>query len=815
MRILIQTVFILIFQVAFLPALVAETVPGFIGNEKAVWSLETDGKLEALKSGEAQVLFPGSAHLLTRRAPAIMKLSQADFKLKNISLKLRSSGSNISPKMVFYLKDKDGNWFQSRREYFLKANAITTVEVSLDTFSQALLPVGHRMAWNATARLTACEYGLNIYSAEKGSVKLELLNVKAEYRSKKNPLHIVDWRMPGESRRYEVTEGTFELSREYFNPFDPENVEINVRARHEDGTEKLFPAYYTLAHSRRVERDREAVRPLGSPYWAYRFTPRKTGKYKLRLEITDRSGKNPETLTSHEREITVLPSTNKGFVRVSQKDPMYFEFADGSIFFPLGFNIHTPKDRRYEQRMKDDKIFDLGATAYERYFEAMRRNGLNACEIWMASWSMGIEWTNRSRDYYGLGRYNLAHATQLDAVLESARKNGIYIHLVLDNHGKLSSHCDQEWQNSPFNRANPYAVADRACIDAPAEFFSNPQAVKFNRARNRYIAARWGAYPNVFSVELWSEVDLVTGHAGVYDNGISGKWHNNAAKDFKKWSLGHQPVTTHTCGTFKNTLKIEKLFHLPEIDFIVSDAYKRRIPMVNYMREHIEQLKHLPPQPRLITEFGLVSDRELPLMRADLHSALWSSLFFGFAGAPFNWWHEFIHTKGHYQHFRGLAKYLKSYDPRGKNFVYSEHSVGAQQKIDELIESVSYLSPRKDSGINLKESKYVSVLRQEPERIRAISFGNGNEEFVWVFKNDFMEKYPSDEEVKKLMPLYGVTVVFEKEMKPGEYRIDIYDTITGEVVESQKKKFSGKRNFITMPPFKIDLALKIYRENKK
>ena len=815
MRILVQIIFILIFQFSALSAVWADRVPGFIGSEKAVWNLEAGGKLNTLESHEVQVDFPGSAHLFTRRAPATMKLSQADFKLKKIFLKLRSSGSNISPKMVFYLKDKDGKWFQSRREYTLKANTTTTVEVSLDTLSQALLPVGHRAAWNATARLTACEYGFNIYSASKGIIRLELLAVKTEYRDKQLPLRIVDWRMPDKSKRYEVAEGTFELSREYFNPFDPENIEINVRARHEDGTEKLFPAYYTLAHTRGIERDREVVRTLGSPYWAYRFTPRKTGKYKLRLEITDRSGKKPETLISPDREIMVLPSNNKGFVRVSKKDPMYFEFADGSIFFPLGFNIHTPKDRRYEQRMKDDKIFDLGATAYERYFEAMKRNGLNACEIWMASWSMGIEWTNRSQNYYGLGRYNLAHATQLDAVLESARKNGIYIHLVLDNHGKLSSHCDQEWQHSPFNRANPYAVADRACIDAPAEFFSNPQAIKFNRARNRYIAARWGAYPNVFSVELWSEVDLVTGHAGVYDNGISAKWHNDAAKDFKKWSLGHQPVTTHTCGTFKNTLRIEKLFHLPEIDFIVSDAYKRRIPMVNYMREHIEQLKHLPPQPRLITEFGLVSDRELPLMRADLHSALWTSLFLGFAGAPFNWWHEFIHTKGHYQHFRGLAKYLESYDPRGKKFVHSEHPVFSQQELDNIIESASYLAPRKDSKIDIKEDKYVSILRQDPKRIRAISFGNGEEEFIWVFKNDFMEKYPSDEEIKKLMPLYGVKVVWDKKMKPGDYRIDFYDTITGEIVESRKKRFSGKRNLIALPPFQIDMALKVYRENKK
>jgi len=790
----------------------AANADAFIGHKATAWYHTSGSKEDKLPYLETQMTFPASHRIFTRRAASKIRLSKDDFMLKSIQFKLRSSGSKISPKVLFYLTDKDGNWYQSQKEYTLKANDTTTIEVPLDTFSQAMRPIGHRASWNAQSRIMTTNYGLNLYSPDKGTIKFKLISFEVKKRKNIPKLQIINWEMPKTLKRYQVSEGTFDLSREYFNPFDPDNIEINVRVRDKDKKETVFPAYYTLKHTRKLERDSEVVRPVGRPYWAYRFTPKKTGKYYLRLEIFDRSSKKIEKLVSPEIELNVLKSKNKGFVKVSPKDTRYFEFSNGEIFFPIGINIHTPKDNRYEQRMKDDKIFDLGATSYERYFKAMKKNGLNSCEIWMASWSMGIEWTSKSQNYYGLGRYNMANATQLDAVLESAKKNNIYIHLTLDNHGKLSSHSDQEWNNSPFFKGQPYAITDRACIDSTTEFFFNPEAIKYNRMRNRYIAGRWGAYPNIFAVELWSEVDLVTDHGTIYDNGISEKWHNDTAKDFKEWSQGKQPITTHTCGTWKNTLKIEKLFDLPEIDYIVSDAYKRKIPMVNYLKEHIKQLAHLPAKPRLITEFGAASDKEVASMRADLHSALWGSLFFGFAGVPFNWWHEFIHTRKHYHHFSGLAKYLKGYDPRGKKFIAYEHYVSTKQERDALLKSISYL---KDEPVKIKDlikERNISIMEEDKERIRALSFGNGKEEFVWVFKNKYMEQYPSDEEIVKLEPFLETKVRFLKKLSKGQYQIDFFDTSSGDIVKSIKVEMSGYENIITLPPFKIDMALKIIKK---
>jgi len=127
-----------------------------------------------------------------------------------------------------------------------------------------------------------------------------------------------------------------------------------------------------------------------------------------------------------------------------------------------------------------------------------------------------------------------------------------------------------------------------------------------------------------------------------------------------------------------------------------------------------------------------------------------------------------------------------------------------------------YVPGRKIEPLNImnfiKKSNSVYFMHEDLERLRAISFGNGNEEFVWVFKNKYMEEYPSDDEIKKLKPFYSTKVLFKKELKQGIYRIDFFDTISGDIVESIKVKMSGGRNIITLPPFKIDMALKILKE---
>jgi hypothetical protein len=79
----------------------------------------------------------------------------------------------------------------------------------------------------------------------------------------------------------------------------------------------------------------EWLYPSGEPVWKVRFAPQQIGTWQYRLRATDASG----TVESVTGTFTVTNSTlphNRGFIRIGQADPGYFEYSDGSPFIGVG-----------------------------------------------------------------------------------------------------------------------------------------------------------------------------------------------------------------------------------------------------------------------------------------------------------------------------------------------------------------------------------------------------------------------------------------------------------------------------------------------
>jgi hypothetical protein len=138
-------------------------------------------------------------------------------------------------------------------------------------------------------------------------------------------------------------------------------------------------------------------------------------------------------------------------------------------------------------------------TKYTQWFKAASAAGVNVARVWMAAWDMGIEWADT-----GLGDYSkrLDRAWALDQVFAIGEKYGVNIDLVLLNHGAFSESTNPEFFSSPYNSSNGGPISD------PAKFVTDPTSIKFWHQRLRYIAARWGAEPNLFSWEWWNEVNF-------------------------------------------------------------------------------------------------------------------------------------------------------------------------------------------------------------------------------------------------------------------------------------------------------------------
>ena len=80
--------------------------------------------------------------------------------------------------------------------------------------------------------------------------------------------------------------------------------------------------------------------PTGGTAWKVRFSPHQVGTWHFRLKVADRNGSSISGIYS----FTVTPSGKKGFIRVSKKDPRYFEFDDGTLFLSPGLETEGHLD---------------------------------------------------------------------------------------------------------------------------------------------------------------------------------------------------------------------------------------------------------------------------------------------------------------------------------------------------------------------------------------------------------------------------------------------------------------------------------------
>lgn len=753
------------------------------GNDfEGTWHYAYDNKapkdLKKDKNGvlSAEIPFPGAALIYLERDRTKLRPKRDDFNANVLSIDTKfESEKPDDVKAVLFVKDKDGNWFQSQKIYYLKPGEWHTLSVKLPGSEKSLTPVGHMGSWNSLNAVTIHSIGINVFSKLKNKTKFYVKNLKRFGTRPIPKLTISNWKTPAETGSLKTIEGSFELSREYLNPFDANEIQVDIEASTPNGENLIWPAYFNQDFVRERHFNQEILTPVGAPYWAYRFTPQMPGTYKIRINVIDNTPGAEVSAKSPWKTLKVVPSEEKGFIQVCDSDPRFFEHTTGQLFYPIGFNLHTVKDTRSEHVLKLGYQPDARTYSYEEYLQSMNENGCNSMEVWMAAWSFALEWTSARTNYYGLGRYNLANAWCLDKVLNLAEAKNIYVHLVLDNHGKLSTGSDPEWANSPHNKRTAFAIADGAILNTPQEFYSNQKAWEYYKNRNRYIAGRWGANKFIYGVELWSEVNLNSGHDSVYRNNVIVDWHKKAAQHFNGLDQGNHLITTHTCGDYKNTLKFQKYYKLDEIDYIVGDAYRGDNSFVDHMQRHVNALRSFG-KPMLVTEYGgSPHGNSYRNLEADLHAGLWVSLFTEQAGTPHLWWHDFIHKVGNYDHFKGFSEFMKDIDPRNKNFKYRQIPVfrGKNQPASNM-------------------ACYVA--------------GNKKELYAWVYEKSLMVHYPENED--RIVEAKGFFINVNK-MEKGSFIIEFYHTISGKKLDSKLVYSDGIHPVkITLPPFRIDIALK-------
>ena len=359
------------------------------------------------------------------------------------------------------------------------------------------------------------------------------------------------------------------------------------------------------------------------PVWKVRFTPNEVGLWRYDVTVKSASG---DTLSATYPFTCHRKADRRGFIRRSTRDPRYFEFDDGSFYYPIGQNV-------------------CWASNYGRFLDRIEAYGGNSVRVWLCPWNLQLE------DPREPGKFDLRVANALDELLAGCARRGIYVQLVLRYHGMHQG----DWAKSPYNSAN-----GGPCFSA-GSFFTNLDARDQHKAFLDYAVARWGHAPALFAWELWNEADLARADR---DSDLTA-WHKEMAAYLKKIDLGRHLVTTSVATPGRNP----ELFELADIDFVPVHFYSKDV--FNKIHDNYVRYRELR-KPVFIGEFSgghKPTDDLADAKGMRIHAGLWLAFMTPLAGNAMPWWWDtYIEKNDLYGHWAALAKFAQGVDRRGKDY---------------------------------------------------------------------------------------------------------------------------------------------------
>ena len=728
------------------------------------------------------------------------------------------------------VEDWDGLWYQNLLPDALPAGATVSLPVDVSPGAVGWEPLGHPGAWHRRSlmqprmvRLSLFANGVAVTSA------VEVASAEAIRSSDTAPPTIRHVREVGVAPgapapiplrvfgRYELR---FELPDRYANPFDPEEISVDAEIRAPSGAVVEMPCFYYQGCVRELAAASERILPQGRPEWRLRYSPAEAGEHMVALIARDRFGTNrldhaaaftaapfpaparpysSLSLASRPEQAGANPAGLLAPIRVSSSAPHFFEDVTGAPYYPIGFNIRSPFDSRMDQRFPNRFRHLEGTRSYARRFAAMREAGISFAEIWSSAWCMGLEWVPKFPGYHGIGELNLLNAWDRDRVFEMAAANGIRVNLVLNNHGRLSSFCDPEWEDNPWN------VANGGPFQNPMEWFTDERAQRGFEAILRYEIARYAWNANLFAWELWSELDLV-GDGRIFPPREPSvlAWHARMAAYLRAHDPMRHLISTHTCTDY--TRMAPELAGTPGLDHVCVDAYHGANDPL-YVVELLAKTgrePHLAVRPCLVTEFGGTPNAAgIGHLRRELHAALWSALPCGLSGAPAFWWWHVVEECDFYPLYAAFARFIAGEDMRESAFLRT----GEIAELPAPTPAPALPHPA-SSPASRPEQAGASPAGPTGPVFRVLSLSR-DRAYGWVYLGGpaYVRSDPAGPAMYE-----GYRLVLDvPEWDGAVYTIEFWDTLLGQPVRLIDVRVREGRFEVPIPAFARDIAFRIHR----
>jgi len=534
------------------------------------------------------------------------------------------------------------------------------------------------------------------------------------------------------------------------NPYDPAQIDLVVHYTTPDGSQWTIPAFWMQ------EFDPAIRMACGQPGWKARLTPTQSGTWTAQAEIINADIRS-EAITF---DVSASDTEPLSIIRLHPADPRYLATDQGETFFPIGLNIGW---------WQDDPIND-----YTRWLDSFSENGGNLIRVWMASWSFGIEWNDT-----GLGNYDRRQdrAWFLDQLFQIAAERGVYIDLVILNHGAFSTSTNPEWDDNPYNTDNG------GMCDSPASFATDPEAKEIFKKRVRYITARWGYATNLLAWEWWNEYNWTP----ITDENMA-PWTQEMTAYLQQYDPYDHLVSTSTAGGIHPIV-----FNLPEIDFLQHHAYTSLDPLMEYPTTYDwYELAIDPLKPVVFGEFGYNAGIEnidsFDKTGIHLHNGLWTATFSQFAStAMYWWWEHFIEPRALWWQFSSISNFIAG-------------------------EDLAQYVPLGPGKIRLSDQTNVKLAAiYNPQGMLAWIRHAQYEAYSAQVDQDNKMRYenvPLEEWEYDLDPITGLTLTTSA-LPDGEYTLEWYDPQTSQWLSTETITITEGTVTIAIPEFKFDLAIRI------
>jgi hypothetical protein len=386
----------------------------------------------------------------------------------------------------------------------------------------------------------------------------------------------------------------------YQNPYDPDQVDVQAIFKSPSGKIWKIFGYY--------DNYRDADK------WLLKFCPNESGEWRYSLSVKDVNG----TTKSESFLFTVENSGLKGWIKVSDDNPHYFEHDDGSTFFGIGMYYPWHINRNG--------------------LDILEEHGANFFGYWNITWDSG---TLESMEY-GLGKYDQRSAARIDEILEWAEERNMKMLFAIWPHDLLAGPLlngtgwNTIWDQNPYNK-----------ITTAIDFYTSSEAWKYQEKLYRYIIARFGSRR---SMGIWEIVNEINGTDGGDNTPEALAWVEKVHNYLKQndpynrpttanqsggryWTEGYRKVDIPTIHVYENQFRVEPIPGQP-----IRSSYTLYHDISKYFRKNFQK-------PAFMGEAGFTApenvfgdfNSESAEYDTLYHNALWACWAGGNAATPL-WW---------------------------------------------------------------------------------------------------------------------------------------------------------------------------------